>query len=48
VRFEVFAAVRRMVIFFSVSAPCRLVGRYQSFEKKNILSPSSGLQAYQR
>jgi hypothetical protein len=33
-----------MVIFFSVSAPCRLVGRYQSFEKKNILSPSSGLK----
>jgi hypothetical protein len=36
-RFEVSTAVRRMMMFFWVSAPCRFVGRFQRFEETYCL-----------
>jgi hypothetical protein len=42
-RFEVFTAVRMM--FFWVLAPCRLVGRCQTF-RRNTLSPSLRLKCW--
>jgi hypothetical protein len=40
VRSEVFTAVRMMMLFFWLWAPCRLVGRCQRFGETSPLQPS--------